>query len=275
MPHSKKSPENLEAQELLPDLIHQSNSAWEALAPWWDAEIENGDPYHRYLIFPHVLRLLEIKPGQKILDFACGNGALSRRMAALGAHVVGIDVSEAFIQKARERSKDLQNLRYQKLDATSEQSLLHLAQQEKFNTVICSMALHDIPTLEPLIHALPKLLTPGGMFIFTVPHPCFNSGEIQLNFFGETPSITRSTYIKPQHLEMHSKKNQPIKQHMFHRSLSELLGKFFSAGFVLDAFEEPAMGNIQEENEIAWKHLPEIPPALICRLILRTSNFHR
>ena len=249
------------------ELIAKSNNAWKTLAAWWDNDIEDGDPYHRCLIFPHVLSLLDIKPHQKILDLACGNGALSRKMAALGADVLGVDISDVFINKAIERSGE--GIRYQQLDATSSEELSHLAKEEQFDAVVCSMALHDLPTIEPLLQSLSHLLKPQGSFIFTVPHPCFNSGEVRLNFFDERPSITRSNYIKPMHLEMNSKPNQPVKQHCFHRSLTDIFGQLFSINMVLDGLKEPAMCDVLEETELDWKLLSEIPPALICRWIFK------
>ncbi len=42
-----------------------------------------------------VVELLSPKPGERILDLGCGDGALSADLAALGCEVVGIDSSEA------------------------------------------------------------------------------------------------------------------------------------------------------------------------------------
>src|SRR3546814_15279915 len=42
----------------------------------------------------------------RILDLGCGDGALTARLAATGAQVVGVDPSEAFIAAARARGMD-------------------------------------------------------------------------------------------------------------------------------------------------------------------------
>lgn len=251
-------------------LIEKSNNAWQRLSAWWDNDIQGGDPFHRYLVFPGMLRLIDCKPKQKILDIGCGNGALSRRLFDRGVDVLGVDISEIFVEKAIEKSDSM--MRYQVLDATSESELLNLSSLEKFDVVVCSMVLHDLPVIEPLLNTLSKLLRPNGCVVFSIPHPCFNMGEVRLDFFSESPHVSRARYVNAGHLEMKSKKNQPISQHCFHRSLAELFQSFFSVGMVLDRLEEPSVSQVKEEMksvDLDWKLLPEIPPALLCRWVFK------
>ena len=46
--------------------------------------------------------------GKRVLDIGCGAGATSMSMAAAGAQVVGVDISEDLLAKARERDVDNQ-----------------------------------------------------------------------------------------------------------------------------------------------------------------------
>lgn len=48
---------------------------------------------------------LNVQPGMKFLDVACGNGNLSIPAARLGAEVNGMDIAPAMVQQARERAK--------------------------------------------------------------------------------------------------------------------------------------------------------------------------
>ena len=49
--------------------------------------------------------LLPIQPGERLLDMGCGEGTSSARLLGMGAkHVLGIDVSEAAITRARPRA---------------------------------------------------------------------------------------------------------------------------------------------------------------------------
>jgi hypothetical protein len=45
----------------------------------------------------------------------------------------------------------------------------------RFDAVVSSMVLMDMPVIEPLLRAAARLLTPEGRLVCTVLHPAFNS----------------------------------------------------------------------------------------------------
>ena len=54
-----------------------------------------------------ISKLLEIKPGESILDLACGFGRYSLPLAKLGYSVTGVDLNESFIQEASEKANEM------------------------------------------------------------------------------------------------------------------------------------------------------------------------
>jgi 2-polyprenyl-3-methyl-5-hydroxy-6-metoxy-1,4-benzoquinol methylase len=56
-----------------------------------------------YVIIPEVFALLGQIAGHHILDLACGNGHLARRLAEHGAQVTAIDISDELVRSARKR----------------------------------------------------------------------------------------------------------------------------------------------------------------------------
>jgi SAM-dependent methyltransferase len=46
-------------------------------------------------------RLLDLRPGMRVLDLACGHGELANRLAARGCRVTGLDSSAIFLDRAR------------------------------------------------------------------------------------------------------------------------------------------------------------------------------
>src|SRR5450755_2328523 len=71
-----------------------STSGWHQMAEWWDEKIgDEGDLWHRTLIDPPLIRLVDKVEGLQLLDLACGNGYLSRRFARQGAIVTGVDTN--------------------------------------------------------------------------------------------------------------------------------------------------------------------------------------
>ena len=147
---------------------------WNSNAEFWDSRMGEGNAFHKTLIEPAQLKLLNIKPGDKILDIACGNGQFARKMAGLGAEVTGFDFAENFIAIAK--SKGDWNIQYQVIDATQKIDLEKLTGLT-FDSIVCTMAIMDMENIEVLIKHLPGLLKKDGVFVFSILHPCFNSGE--------------------------------------------------------------------------------------------------
>src|SRR3954463_13348716 len=74
------------------------------VAEWYDRLVgDEGSEYHRHVVHPGVMRLLELTAGEAVVDVACGQGALARLLAARGAEVTGVDAAPELVRAARER----------------------------------------------------------------------------------------------------------------------------------------------------------------------------
>lgn len=259
------------------NLKEEVRAVWDANASFWDERMGEGEAWHRLLIAPAVERLLSVRESERVLEVACGNGQLARRLATLGAIVTATDFSDVMLERARGRTADGLRVHYRPLDVTDEAALEALGRQ-RFDAAVCNMALMDIVDLVPLARALPNLLAPGGRFVFSVCHPCFNilgmrmlaeqvenEGEMVL-----TRGVLISRYLTPATGKGVAIVGQPIPQWFFNRPLSVLLQPFFQAGLVLDALEEPAFdARYQPGSDLGWRTLREIPPILVGRLQAR------
>jgi trans-aconitate methyltransferase len=67
----------------------------------WDAQEYSDNFSFVYHYGEDVLKLLDICPGDTVIDLGCGNGALTMRLAEGGAHAIGIDASEEMLSMAR------------------------------------------------------------------------------------------------------------------------------------------------------------------------------
>jgi len=249
---------------------------WERKAAFWDERMTEGDTFHRTLVHPATDRLLAVQPGETVLDIACGNGQVARRLAAQGARVTAFDFSSAFVELARARSADLQPpIEYLVLDATDREALLGLG-RGRFDAAVCGMALMDMAEIDPLLAALVELLKPGGRFVFSVLHPCFNApGAVLVMEEGEdaagrlvtTYSVRMKRYLTAPPSKGAGMPNEPEPHWYFPRPLSALLGAAFRAGLVLDGLEEPAFPpGFTSQRPLSWVHFYDIPPVLVARL---------
>lgn len=101
-----------------------------------------------------VLDLLKPQAGERILDLGCGDGALTERVAATGAHVIGVDPSAELLVAARARGLDAQLA-----DART------LTFENEFDAVFTNAVLHWIPELDLVLTQVHRALRPRGRFV--------------------------------------------------------------------------------------------------------------
>ncbi|HZT42340.1 MAG TPA: class I SAM-dependent methyltransferase [Chthonomonadaceae bacterium] len=268
----------METEDPIRALNEESRSIWDANAAFWDDYMgDAGNAFHRELIAPAAERLLALQPGELVLEIACGAGLFARQMAQTGAQVVATDFSAVFLQRAQERTKEVADrIEFRQIDATDAQQLLSLGER-RFDAVVSNMALMDMPTIDPLLSSLSRLLKPGGRFVFTVMHPCFNNngcvrvveetdegGELTL-----CHSVKISKYLSVETAKGIGIRGQPVAQYYFHRPFHVLFNTCFRAGFVLEGLEEPGFQReSQDKRSVSPANFREIPMVMAARLRL-------
>ena len=98
-----------------------------------------------------VVAWLNPKPGERILDVGCGDGALTEQLCARGCAVVGVDTSEALLTAARARGLDARLADVQDLPFEAE-----------FDAVFSNAVLHWVREPEAAARSMRKALKPGG-----------------------------------------------------------------------------------------------------------------
>lgn len=220
------------------DTAKETNSAnravWETNAKFWDDFMgDRSNSFHRDLVRPYTEEFLAVEPSDRVLDIACGNGNFTQRLVDMGADVVAFDFSPKMIELAKKRrSAILNRAAFSVCDATSYDDICALAQSQKFNKAVANMALMDISDIEPLFRALALMLTKGGVFVFSMHHPCF--------------TYPKDNYFDAQIYKDIAIEGQPELQYYYHRSLQDIFNMAFNCGFALTNFREvPLQGSCE------------------------------
>lgn len=101
-----------------------------------------------------VVELLAPRAGERILDLGCGDGALTEKLAALGAEVIGVDAAADLLRAAQARGLDVRRMDGHALEFENE-----------FDAVFSNAALHWMLEPERVIAGVHRALRPGGRFV--------------------------------------------------------------------------------------------------------------
>lgn len=154
-------------------MTDQPPSRW---ADFFDVEAPTYDSYpFTRATTPEVdflVDLLQLRPGQTVLDVGCGTGRHSVELARRGLTVTGLDISEGMLAQARARADSAGvDVRWVQADATD------FDLGRRFDAVVClcegAMGLlgsADDPLAQPLsvLRCVAAALEPGAGCVFTV-----------------------------------------------------------------------------------------------------------
>jgi ubiquinone/menaquinone biosynthesis C-methylase UbiE len=95
------------------EILRQEFNEWAAAGR--GEEMES----HHISIAEQTIRKMQLKPGERVLDLGCGVGWATRILARLvadgpdgGGQVIGLDVADEMISRARASSKEFENVMY-------------------------------------------------------------------------------------------------------------------------------------------------------------------
>jgi len=132
-----------------------------------DGRSSELESHHRCFV-EDMISLMNIAARDRILELGCGEGWASRDLAARAPEglVVGLDVSDAMIHKARAQSAGCENLLLVWGEAES------VPWQEKFfSKAVCVESLYYVENLENALREIYRVLSPGGS-LWVLNHFC-------------------------------------------------------------------------------------------------------
>jgi SAM-dependent methyltransferase len=206
--------------------------AWERHAQWWqDGFTDGADAEYVEQVMPLARELLG--GFDRVVDVGCGEGQISRLVAAAGAaRVVGIDPTEAQLRVARERGGTPAYAR------GLAQALP--ARDASFDAAVACLVFEHIPDHRPAIAEVARVLVPGGRFVLFLNHPLLQtpqSGWI-IDHILEEEYWRIGPYLD---VDVVMEELAPgVTLPFVHRPLSQYVNALAERGLLLVRMEEPA-----------------------------------
>lgn len=119
---------------------------------------------------PHIVRLMGLKAGDRVLDVACGAGRYCRALAGRGLQVTGVDLSDDLLSEARAKSPSLPGTPlYLRWDA---RQLPFQGQFDGAVSLFTSLGYFDSRQDDLLVlRGVARALVPGGRFLIDFLNP--------------------------------------------------------------------------------------------------------
>ncbi|MQY15242.1 Ubiquinone/menaquinone biosynthesis C-methyltransferase UbiE [Streptomyces sp. RB5] len=229
--------------------------SWDTIADWYAERLQSGSAMHDFSRDILLDRLPPRLDGQHVLDLGCGEGIITRALAARGVSTHGIDPSPRMIAHAQEAE------RLEPSGATftvDDGCTLATIATASMDWVTAGLSLNNVPDLNAALTAVRRVLTPGGSLAFTIPHPCFETPHAT---WTETAPVRRviGDYLTEGFWRSANPEGARRAGNQ-HRTLSTYLTALIGNGFALKTIDEPA----PDATVIAAQpHRAGLPPFIV------------
>ena len=132
----------------------KTNTSWGKEAKWYDKVVTDNDSYQQKVILPNLIRLMEIKSGERVLDAGCGTGFFSAEFSRVGAQVTGVDVGEELLTIARK------NVPKAEFKLASADALPF--EKASFDKIVFVLSLQNMSDMKKAIAEAARTLKPKG-----------------------------------------------------------------------------------------------------------------
>ena len=123
----------------------------------------------------HTIKLLDPRPGERILDAGCGTGVHLRQIRQAKSAAIGVDLSLGMLRIAKRANPG----------ALLVQADLNTGlplQRASFDAVVCALVSEHLTGLRVFVGEARAVLRQGGRMVFSAFHPEMAASGIEANF---------------------------------------------------------------------------------------------
>ena len=160
---------------------------WDRVAPLYDLALRALNRRVYDGTGAVVARL--IRPGDTVLECACGTGAIASAIAPACARVVATDFSEGMLKQARKKLARFPHVVVEQADITD----LHYA-DDSFDAVVAGNVIHLLPEPGDALKELKRVVRPGGTIIvptYVIPKKSYRAFFERMGCVGVTYRVVR------------------------------------------------------------------------------------
>lgn len=239
---------------------HDISREWDRIVLRRGQQIASGkDLSFTFVLVPSLLSLASVCDLSSVLDIGCGPGFLTTEIAKCAQRVVGVDISYASINYARQRWPNFTNVQF---IHTSVEDYAARNSGSEFTAAVANMTLVTVLDLDNVLKAASRLIKSGGHILCTITHPCFWPiywGYFQERWFNYSQEIPIEGPFKISLDDCESF----VTTHI-HRPLERYVAALSGAGFSIDEIQEPFPS---QEVEARYPRRWEYPRFLSIRSI--------
>jgi SAM-dependent methyltransferase len=248
-----------------------TDTSWENSSGWYNKIVgEDGQYFHQRIVIPGVIRLLDLKIGESLIDLGCGQGILGRSIPR-GIEYMGLDASPSLIEYAKKMDRE-ENHAYKLADVTKKLPV----NKDNYDKAAIVMALQNMADSESAIGNASEKLIEGGKLVIVLNHPYFripkSSGwgvdkekKIQYRWIIKYMSALKIPILTNPGTE------KSLETWSFHKPLSKYCDALQKSGMVIETIEEwvsdkKSTGAMAMAEDNARKEIP-LFMAIGCRKI--------
>ena len=213
-------------------------TSWQKVGKWYNKLVEDkGHYYHEHVIIPGVLKFLNLKPNDSLLDVGCGQGVLARQIPK-NVYYQGIDNAPTLIESAKRLDKN-QSHHYSIADATNPLPF----EKHDFTHSAIVLALQNMENPEIVFQNISRRLVSTGKLVIVLNHPMFRIPRQSSWGIDEANKLQYrriNRYLSPLKIPitMHPGQSVQTLTWSFHHPLSDYSKFLKNTGFLIELIEE-------------------------------------